>query len=143
MFLSSEELNTHLYQEIIDAVSRREDEQEELTILQASIDAALSEVKGYLSDYDIATIFDAEDDDRHPLLLTFAKDITIWHFLNLSNPSADLALRKARYDRAIEWLKGVQKGIIIPDLPKPAEPTDGTQTGSIRFGSNTPRENHY
>lgn len=143
MFLSTEELNTHLYQEIIDCVSRREDEQEELTILQASIDAAISEMKGYLSDYNIEEIFGATGDDRHPLLLTFAKDITIWHFLNLSNPSADLALRKARYERAIEWLKGVQKGDIIPDLPDPEEPEDGSQSGAIRHGSNERRENHF
>jgi phage gp36-like protein len=137
MFITTDEFNTHIYQEIIDAVSREDED-----ILQASIDAALSEMKGYLSDYNIDEIFSATGDDRHPLLLTFVKDITVWHFLNLANPSADLELRKVRYERAVDWLRGVQKGNIVPDLPV-KESEDGEQVGSIRFGSNTQRENHY
>lgn len=138
MFLTNDEFNTHLYTELIDAVSR-EDE----TILTAAIDAAISEMKGYLADYDIAAIFSATESNRHPLLLLFAKDITIWHFINLSNPSADLELRKARYERAIEWLKGVQKGDIVPDLPRPLPPDDTQQDGAIRYGSNPKRGNHF
>ena len=136
MFLTAEDFNTTLYDEIIDAVSREDD-----AILLASIDSAISEAKGYLQDYDIPTIFAATKKNRHPLLLTFLKDIAVWHFITVGNPASDLDLRRTRYERAIEWLKGVQKRTINPDLP-PAPSTD-TQTGTIRFGSNTRRENHF
>lgn len=135
-FISKTDIKTHLYGEIVDAITREDD-----TILQASIDAALSEAKGYLSDYDIATIFSQTGNSRHPLLLTLIKDMAVWHFLSLSNPSADLQLRRSRYERAIEWLHGVQRRTIIPDLP-PIEVTDAT-TGSIRYGSNDPRVLHF
>ena len=60
-------------------------------------------MKGYLSGYNVAEIFSQQADfiipppaTQYPLIKMFAKDITIWHFLNLSNPSADLELRKVR-----------------------------------------------
>ena len=130
------DIKTHLYGEIIDAITRQDD-----TIIAASIDAAISEAKGYLSDYDIATIFAQTGSARHPLLLTLIKDMAVWHFLSLSNPSADLQLRRSRYERSIEWLHGVQKRTIIPDLP-PIPVVDNI-TGSIRFGSNDPRVLHF
>jgi hypothetical protein len=136
MFLQAEDIKTHLYGEIVEAISRDDED-----ILLASMDAAISEAKGYLADYNKEEIFAKSGEDRHPLLLVFLKDIAVWHFLNLSNPSSDMELRKTRYERAIDWLKGVQKGNITPDLPvvEPAE----QQTGSIRFGSNPPRSNQF
>jgi phage gp36-like protein len=136
MFLEIEDFNTTLYDEIIDAVSREDD-----SILQAAIDAAISEAKGYLIDYDIPTIFSATKHDRHPLLLTFLKDIAVWHFITVGNPTADYDLRKTRYERAISWLKAVQKREISPDLPSSVSPDD--EKGYIVFGSNLRRENHY
>ena len=62
-FITPEELNTHLYRENIEAISR-EDE----TVVVASIDAAVSEAKGYLSAYDTEKIFSAEGAERNALL---------------------------------------------------------------------------
>lgn len=130
------DIKTHLYDEIVDTIIREDED-----ILQGSIDAAISEAKGYLGDYDVESIFTKTDADRHPLLLIFLKDIAVWHFLNLSNPSADLELRKTRYERAIAWLTGVQKGEITPDLPLKESGAD--QEGSLRSGSNSSRINQY
>ena len=47
-FITPKELETHLYKENIEAISR-EDE----TILTAAIDAALQEAYGYLVAYDL------------------------------------------------------------------------------------------
>jgi len=137
MFIEISDIKTHLYEEIVVAIDRDDED-----ILQASIDAAVSEAKGYLADYDIATIFSNTGAERHPLLLIFIKDIAVWHFLNLSNPSADMELRKNRYERAVQWLKGVQKKDICPDLPL-IEPSTTEQVGSIRFGSNGQRTNQF
>lgn len=109
------------------------------TIVDAAIDGAVSEAKGYLSDYDITAMFGATGNDRHPLLVTFVKDIAVWHLVVLSNYNADIELREKRYNRAIEWLKSVQKGLVVPDLPRPADDSPKT----ILYGSNPKRTQHF
>jgi len=136
MFLTPEELKTHLYGENVDAITRDDD-----TIVTAAVDGAISEAKGYLGDYNTDTIFGATGTNRNALLLIFVKDIAVWHLINLSNPGIDFDLRQKRYDAAIAWLKGVQKGNITPDLTK-NEITE-TNPGSISYGSNPKRIQHY
>ena len=136
MFLTVDELSTHLYAENIDEITQGDE-----TIAVAAIDTAVSEAKGYLSAYDIVAIFSATGSNRNPLLLTFLKDIAAWHLINLCNAGSDLKLRQDRYERAIAWLRGVQKGEISPDLQK-AETSD-EKPGTITFGSNPKRNNHF
>lgn len=136
MFLTVDELKTHLYAENIDEITQGDE-----TIAVAAIDTAVSEAKGYLSAYDIVAIFGATGANRNALLLTFLKDIAAWHLINLCNAGSDLKLRQDRYERAIAWLRGVQKGEISPDLQK-AETSD-EKPGAITFGSNPKRNNHF
>lgn len=136
MFLTEDELNTHLYGENIEVIVR-----EDNTIVQSAIDGAIAEAKGYLSLYDTAAIFAATGSNRNALLLIFVKDIAVWHLINLSNPGIDSDLREKRYNSAVSWLKGVQRGDIQPDLPK-AEVTD-EKPAAISFGSNPKRNNHF
>lgn len=139
MYLSIEELSTHLYAENIDAITR-EDE----TITIAAIDAAIQEAKGYLSAYDKTAIFAATGDNRNALLFTFVKDIAAWHLINLCNAGSNMQLRQDRYERAIAWLKGVQKGDIAPDLPALPAAGDIANPGAvIKFGSNEKRSQHF
>lgn len=136
-YLSNDELGTHLYAENIAVITRGDD-----TLILAAIDTAIQEAKGYLAAFDIAAIFGATGSDRNALLLTFVKDIAAWHLINLCNAGSDFKLRQDRYERAIAWLRGVQKGEISPDLPR-AE-VDGEPTGSaILFGSNEKRNQHF
>lgn len=139
-FISVDELSTHLYGELVDAISRNDDD-----IPQRAIDGAIAEVKGYLGDFDKDTIFGATGINRHPLLLIYVKDIAVWHFIVLANPNIEISLREKRYDAAIRWLTKVQKRDITPDLP--LKPTDG-DTGQIGIkriiqGSNPPRRSHF
>lgn len=136
MFLTPEELKTHLYGENVDEITRDDD-----TITESAVDGAISEAKGYLGDYNTDTIFGATGLNRNALLLIFVKDIAVWHLINLSNPGIDFELRQKRYDAAIAWLKGVQKGIVTPDLPKNA--ISETNPGTISYGSNPKRTQHY
>jgi phage gp36-like protein len=137
-FLEKSDLESHLYEESIDVITREDDD-----LVTAAIDAAIGEAKGYLGAYDTDSIFDEAGSDRNALLLVFCKDIAIWHLVVLCNAGADMALRQDRYERAIAWLKGVQKGDIAADLPK-AEDEDGEETGAIiRYGSNDQRTNHF
>lgn len=139
-FLTTKELETHLYRENIDVISRNDE-----TILTAAIDAAIAEAYCYLGAYDRAAIFAAEGDARNALLLIFIKDIAVWHFINLCNAGTELELRQDRYDRAIAWLRQVQKGEARPALPIVDEDGDGKPDGAgdYLFGSNPKRTQHY
>lgn len=74
--------------------------------------------------YDCDAIFAARGDGRHPLVLMFALDIAIYHIFCQHNPYKVSEVRKERYDRAIEWLKGVMDGdVTIDGAPLPPEDT--------------------
>ncbi len=133
MYTTKDELKSHMNINDIDVITDNDN-----AIADGAIDTAISEVKGYLGKYNIQAIFAARGEDRHPLLLTFVKDIAVWHLIVLSNYKADQELRKDRYTRAVSWLKGVQAGDITPDLPR-SEATPG----HITFGSNPKRFNHF
>lgn len=137
-YLNTNELNSHMYGEISEAVSRGDE-----SILQTAIDAAISEMRGYLSYYDVPAILATTGNAREPILLLYTKDIAVWHFINLGNPNIEMELRQLRYEKAIDWLKGVQKGTIVPNLPVPVNTDETVQTGKIKFGSNTKRNTHY
>ena len=133
MYTNKDELKSHMNIDDIDVITGQDD-----AIADGAIDTAISEAKGYLSNYNTPAIFQAEAAHRHPLLLTFIKDIAVWHLIVLSNYKADQQFRQDRYNRAIAWLKGVQKGDITPDLPL------GENTpGQIIYGSNQKRLNHF
>ncbi len=139
-YISPRELETHLYRENIDVISR-EDE----TNLMAAIDAAIQEAYGYLGSYDRDKIFGARGKERNALLLVFVKDIAVWHFVNLCNAGTDLQLRQDRYERAVAWLRQVQKGDVTPALPVVDEDGDGKPdtAGEYIYGSNPKRQQHY
>lgn len=133
-------MRTHLYHEDVDLISGGDD-----TIMTAAIDTAIAEMRGYLDKFDREAIFSSEGRQRNALLLTFAKDMAAWHFLVLCNVGSDLDFRYKRYERAIDWLKAVQKGNVSPDLPLPDSNGDGQpdRPTTYLFGSNPKRNNHY
>ncbi|WP_018359343.1 phage protein Gp36 family protein [Porphyromonas levii] len=138
-YLTPSELNTHLYNEQLKVIARDDD-----TIVLSAIDAAISEAKGYLSRYDKERIFSAEGSDRNAILLAFIKDMAVFHFIKLNNYAADLEFRTFLYQRAVDWLKSVQKGSVVPDLPTLDEDGDGNpDNGEFLWGSNPKRTQHY
>jgi len=137
-FITATELKTHLYAEDIAMISRDDD-----TLLVAAIDGAVQEAKGYLSAFDRAAIFSATLAERNALLLIFVKDIAVWHFINLCNAGSELEVRKSRYDRAVDWLKAVQKGNVSPDLPIALDASGEDSGDLIKFGSNPQRNQHF
>ncbi|MDR1454099.1 MAG: DUF1320 domain-containing protein [Tannerella sp.] len=138
MFLTAEELKTHLYGESLQAIGG-----DDGTILAAAIDGAVAEARGYLAAYDRDTIFGAKDAGRNALLLIFVKDIAVWHYINLSNAGTELRLRQDRYERAVAWLRAVQKGEVTPDLPVAVDEDGTNPKATVIFGSNPKREQHF
>lgn len=138
MFITTDEIYTHLFEETVTAISG-EDE----TLLTAALTGAQAEAKGYLHAYDTDQIFSAAGDARDPLLLIWIKDIAVYHYINIANPAVNYEARERRYNAAIAWLKGVQKGSIVPDFPtKKSEDGLDENTTPFRLGSNPKRLNH-
>ncbi|MDL2254974.1 DUF1320 domain-containing protein [Parabacteroides sp. OttesenSCG-928-K15] len=131
-------MKTHLYEENVEVISRGDE-----AIMQAAIDAAQAEARGYLGAYDMDTVFSQTDGKRNALLLIFIKDIATWHFLVLCNAGHELSLRQNRYERAISWLKAVQKGDVTPDLPVKEDEGETSGAGMIKFGSNPKKGQHF
>ena len=107
--LVKEDLNTHLYTEVIDTITR-----EEVELIDEAIDAAEGEAISYLDRFDTEDLFSKEDDDRDKTLLMYLKDITVWHLMAVSNPDTDIDYREKRYNNAISWLQKIQSGKTTP-----------------------------
>ena len=128
IMVTPEDFNTHMYPELIDAISREDDE-----VLMDAIASAEGQAMGYLSRFDTDFLFGAEEGDRDPTLLMHVKDIAVWHFIALANASTDMELRKTRYDDALRWLKDIQSGKVVPKW-KLAE-TEQESTGAFHVSS--------
>lgn len=135
MYIQTNEITTHLGVEQIEAISDGDS-----TMIAAAIDAAVVEAKGYLSAFDIEAELAKTGAARNALLVIFVKDIAVWHFVNICHVNTSMELRQDRYERAIAWLRAVQKGEVKPNLPE--LPTD-QQAAIITFSSNPKRNNHY
>ncbi|WAC40572.1 hypothetical protein [Pedobacter sp. SL55] len=157
-FITKKEFETHVFPEIINAISRNDQSK-----LKMAIEAAITQVSGYLSRYKINEILatpppvytDVTDDDEEEIdeelsiildpyasLRTWVKDVTKWHFINLVNPNIDLALSRSRYEDAISELQKIQAGRVAPNGWPLAEQPQGA-TGQFHIVSSTKRQNHF
>lgn len=137
-FITTEDYNASIHQEILDAVIRSD-----ATIVEVVEDRAIAEMRGYISRrYDCDKIFSAEGEQRHQLVLMMAIDITIYHLFCIHNPRMMSEIRVERYERAIKWLEGVRDGNITVDgLPEVAsEVKDYSSQFQVR--SNKKRNNN-
>jgi len=137
--LLENDFNTHLYPELIDAISREDD-----TLLDDAITAAEQEAKGYLSRYDLDTLFAATGTDRDAALMMRLKDMAVWHYIVLANAGTDLELRKTRYDEAIKWLILIQSGKVwYKDWPLPPSYNSEGQGDLFQVTSQPKRDTRY
>jgi phage gp36-like protein len=141
-FIVIADYDSTIHREILDAVVRNDD-----AIIDVAEDAAIQEMRGYLSQkYNCDMIFSASGTERNHLILMFAKDITVYHLFCIHNPMKMSKMREDRYNRAIEWLKDVQQGNIVPDgLPTISSDKDisGSQGTGFVMSSNVKRNNHF
>lgn len=119
-FINIEDYDASIHREILDSLLRADSENYDPQIIEICEDRAIAEMKSYLNKtYDVEEIFSATGTDRNALILMFALDIAIYHIFCQHNPYKISQIRQDRYDRAIEWLKGVMKGdITIADAPR-------------------------
>ena len=119
-FINTSDYDATIHREILDSLLRKESTAYDPQIIEICEDRAIAEMKGYLNKtYDCEKIFSAEGEERNALILMFAIDITVYHIFCQHNPYKLAKIRQDRYDRAIEWPKGVMNGdITIDGAPK-------------------------
>lgn len=150
MFLQKDELNSKSYAYILEQITEGDD-----TIIEEGINAAIEEVKSYLTPnnkqawldgrkvYDAEGIFNATGNDRNALILSFTKNIAVWKIIELCN--ADMLYEKQRelYDRAINYLDKLSKGQVTISILPSIDPTSAIASKQpFRYGSRT-KFNHY
>ena len=138
-FITLEDYDASIHQEILDALIRSDKQ-----IVEICEDRAIAEMRGYLSErYDCGKVFAAVGEDRNQLVLMMAIDIAIYHIFSIHNPRNMSQIRSDRYERAIEWLKGVRKGdITVEGLPE-IEPEAKDASAPYQIRSNRKRTNNF
>ena len=138
-FITPEYYDASIHQEILDAVIRSDRQ-----IVEICEDRAIAQMRGYLSArYDCDRVFSAEGEKRNQLVLMMALDIAIYHIFSIHNPRNMSQIRVDRYERAVEWLKGVRSGDISVDgLPEVEEETKNAAS-QFRMRSNPKRINRF
>ena len=103
---------------------------------------AIEEIAGYLRPkYDCQAIFSADGDNRNQLVVMYTCDIALYHMAASLPQNMGMQIREKRYERALDWLKGVQAEKILPDLPL-ATDEDGEPTGFLFKYSSQPKLKH-
>lgn len=115
-FISPTDYDATIHREILNALLRADSSDYDPQIVEICEDRAIAEMRSYLNKtYDCDQIFSATGADRHSLILMFAIDIAVYHIFCQHNPYKMSKIRQDRYDRAIEWLKGVMNGDVTID----------------------------
>lgn len=115
-FITPADYDASIHREILDALLRTGSADYDPQIVEICEDRAVAEMRSYLNKtYDCGAIFSARAEARHPLILMFALDIAIYHIYCQHNPYKMSKIRQDRYDRAVEWLKGVMAGDVTVD----------------------------
>lgn len=138
-FITIADYDASIHREILDALIRQDE-----AIIEMVEDRAISEMRGYLARrYDVDAIFFSSGKNRNDLVLMLALDIAIYHLFTIHNPQKLSSVRTARYERAIEYLKGVSKGnLSIEGAPLLSE-SEQKERSSFIVKSNPKRINHY
>lgn len=68
-------------------------------------------------------------------------DMALYHLVSWLPSKMGYEIREIRYKRAIEWLEGVQKGKIVPDLDLAVDEDGDTGASEIRYGGE--KRNNY
>ena len=115
-FIDITDYDASIHKEILDSLLRQGTADYDPQIVEICEDRAVAEMRSYLNKrYDCDKIFYTRGTDRHALILMFALDITIFHIFCQHNPYKMSKIRQDRYDRAVEWLKGVMRGDVTID----------------------------
>ena len=141
--ITSADLATNIYSEIIDEITRSDS-----TITDRAIATAIQEAKMYLARYDLVQLFGTDSIDpviHDEYLNSLVKDLACWHLLRLSNVSIDYTVFRTAYQDAIAALKNIMAGQAQPQgWPYLDTSSESVPQGdAISWNSNPKRSNYY
>lgn len=138
MFVEKEELKTVAYLYQIDEITDGDD-----TIIGIALDAAMEEVRSYLSHrYDMSAIFAKKGGQRNSFLVYIVKITALHQLVLLSNVDMLYDKIDGAYKQVIDFLEKVAEGKLNPAFPT-LEETDNTATGLAGWGSDSKLSNNY
>jgi Protein of unknown function (DUF1320) len=106
------DLQTNLYAEIIDEITRGD-----TFLTDAAIASAIAEAQMYLEQYDLVLLFGtsvAPPGNRDALLASLVTDIACRNLLKLCNAGADITLAENAYKNAVATLEKIKEGKLNP-----------------------------
>lgn len=142
-FIQLSDYDSTIHKDILDSLLRG-DASENSSIIEDCQMQAIAEMKSYMNKvYDVEKIFGAQGNERHPLVLMMAKDIATYHIFCIHNPYKMSQIRKDRYERAIDWLKGVAKGDITIDGAPRLPEEEAAEKSPWQVKNNELRTTHF
>lgn len=142
-FIQLSDYDSTIHKDILDSLLRG-DASENSYIIEDCQMQAIAEMKSYMNkSYDVEKIFTAQGDARHPLVLMMAKDIATYHIFCIHNPYKMSQIRKERYERAIDWLKGIAKGEITIDGAPRLPEEEAAEKSPWQVENNELRISHF
>jgi phage gp36-like protein len=143
-YLTKEDLKTRLYADVLDDITRTND-----NIISQAIAAATQEAKMYLSRYDLTALLGTDTTAatiQDPLLKGIVTDLACWQLIRLANPSVDYATFRTAYQDAVHILTNIMKGNANPDGWPLKDTTVQAQIpkgDNVAWSSNRKRHNHF
>ena len=142
-FITLDDYDSTIHRDILDSLVRGGAEDNTRIIDDCEMQA-IAEMKSYMNKtYDVEKIFTATGEERHPLVLMMAKDIATYHIFCIHNPYKMSQVRKDRYQRAVDWLKGVAKGEITIDGAPRLPEDEAAENSPWQVENNELRTTHF
>ena len=138
-FINITDYKARIHREILDALVR-EDE----SIVEIVEDQSIALMRSYLGNrYDCDKIFSATGGGRNQLILMMALDITVYNIFKIHNPQKMSQVTKDAFERAMTWLKEVNRGNVSIDGAPLLPEEDLAANSPFLTISNKKRTNHY
>lgn len=138
-FIDIEDYDATIHREILDGLVRDDE-----ALVEVCEDRAIEQMRSYMGQtYDCDRIFGARGAKRSQLVLMFALDIAVYHLFSIHNPHNMSQIRVDRYERAIAWLEGVQRGTIRAEGLPPAPQPDGAEPLTPFVVGSRPKSHNY
>lgn len=113
IYLTKADLKTNAYAEIIDMITREDDD-----IVDDGIAAAIDFAKSLLNRYDLDKLFGVEPATTPTVtsaqLKKAVKDMAFFNIAGLSNANYNMEVLNTLNDNAIKWLRMIQKSEAMP-----------------------------
>ena len=134
MYVTKTDLELSIEQALLETLDFSSDD----SVITTACNQAAGQLRSYLATkYDIDTEL-AKTTDRDEMLLMIAKDLAIYHIWTYVDPTSIPGARRDRYNAAIDYLKGAQKGTVTINITSAS-----VAYSPIAGGSNTKRTNYY